>query len=82
MLRFVADMAISLRSFLPAWNLRAALNEAALTREATATADLASKLAVGAKPGLVQVLLADWTAYARARLEAEKAADPAGMAAR
>ena len=80
-LRFLADMAISLRSFLPAWNLRSGLGGAQLEEEAAATANLAARLAATAAPGVVSALLADWLAYARARLEAEKAADPAAMAA-
>ncbi|HOG46398.1 MAG TPA: transaldolase family protein [Anaerolineae bacterium] len=80
-LRFLADMAVSLHSFLPAWNLRPALSEAQLATEAEATAGLAARLAGAAKPGVVSGLLTDWRAYAKARLEAEKAADPAAMAA-
>jgi len=80
-LRFLADMAIALRSFLPAWNLRAGLSEEAIAREAEATAAAAARLAGQAAPGVIQRLLADWRAYAQARLEAEKAADPAALAA-
>ena len=79
-LRFLADMAISLVSYLPAWNLRAGLEGWRLAQEAQATQALAVKLA-GIAPTVAQKLLADWQAYARARLEAEKAADPATMAA-
>ncbi len=79
-LRFLADMAISLRSFLPAWSLRPALGTAQLEAEAGKTAALAARLA-DAAPGVASGLLADWLAYARARLEAEKAADPAAAAA-
>jgi hypothetical protein len=79
-LRFLADMAISLRSYLPAWNLRSGLDEAQLAAEATATTVCAAELAGAAAPGVAGRLLADWEAYARARLEAEKAGDPAAEA--
>jgi hypothetical protein len=80
-LRFLTEMAISLRSYLPAWNLRAGLDEPQLAAEAGSTAALAARLATSAGPGVVRRLLADWLTYARARLEAEKAADPQAMAA-
>lgn len=79
-LRFLADMAIALRSFLPAWNLRQGLEEATIAGEAEAAAKAAQELASAADPQVVARLLADWEAYARARLEAEKAVDPAAEA--
>ncbi|MDI7275379.1 MAG: transaldolase family protein [Anaerolineae bacterium] len=80
-LRFLADMAIALRSYLPAWNLRAGLDEAEIAAEAEATAAALARVAAGSAPEVTSALLADWQAYARARLEAEKAADPAATAA-
>ena len=80
-LRFLADMSISLHSFLPAWNLRAGMGEAQIEAEAKATEALTVRLAAAAAPGVTTDLLAAWQAYARARLEVEKAADPVGMAA-
>ncbi|MCL6430317.1 MAG: transaldolase family protein, partial [Anaerolineae bacterium] len=79
-LRFLADMAISLRSHLPAWNLRAGMDEAGLAAEAEATTAALRRVAEAAAPEVVRALLADWQAYARARLDAEKAADPDGAA--
>lgn len=79
-LRFLADMAISLYSFLPAWNLRAGLSEEQILAEARATEVLAARLAAAAVPSVIRALLADWLAYTKARLEVEKAADPVGAA--
>ncbi len=79
-LAFLADMAISLHSFLPAWNLRQGLGEAHIAAEAKETEALAVRLAAAA-PAVAGKLLDAWRAYARARFEVEKAADPAKMAA-
>ena len=80
-LRFLADMAIALRSFLPAWNLRAGMDGYRIAEEAQATEAMAVRLAGRTRAPVLEKLLADWRAYAQARLEAEKAADPPRMAA-
>lgn len=80
-LRLLADLAISLCSFLPAWSLRAGLDDRKIAAEAETTRAAAVRLAGAAAPGVIRKLLTDWQTYARARLEAEKAADPAAMAA-
>lgn len=79
-LRFLADMAISLRSYLPAWNLRGALDEPELAAEADATLVALRRAAEASAPEVVSALLADWRAYAKARLDAEKAPDPEAAA--
>ncbi|MGQ9681335.1 MAG: transaldolase family protein [Anaerolineae bacterium] len=78
-LAFAVDMAVALASFLPAWNLRAGLSTAQLEAEAQACAALAERLSLAA-PEVAQQALADWRAYAKARFEVEKAADPGRMA--
>ena len=79
-LNFAVDMAVALASFLPAWNLRAGLNEAQIEAEAQACAALAERLSLAA-PAVAQQALVEWRAYAKARFEVEKAADPGRMAA-
>ena len=79
-LGFLADMATALHSYLPAWNLRSGMDGGQIAAQARATATLAARLA-GAAPEVTRRVLANWRAYARARLEAEKAQDPTQAAA-
>lgn len=79
LLGFAVDMAVALASFLPAWNLRAGLSEAKIAGEGESCAALAERLAKAA-PTVAQQALATWRAYAKARFEVEKAADPGKMA--
>jgi hypothetical protein len=86
-IRFLVDLAASLRSFLPRWTLQdaarhgeAALTDAQIVAEADKTQTLAAELA-GRAPGVAGDLLAAWRAEAVARLKAEQALNPEGEAA-
>jgi transaldolase len=86
-LRFLADLALGLRSFLPRWNLLSAerhgaavLTAAQVAAEAEQVEGLVAELAAQA-PGVAAGLLAEWQADSEARFRAEHAADPAGEAA-
>ena len=86
-LRFLAELTLSLRSFLPNWNLRDidrygdnALTEAQLETLAAQSQTLLSNVA-GRVPAIAGKLLAAWRVDAVARLKAESAADPEGEAA-
>jgi transaldolase len=81
-LRFLAEVTLSLRSFLPRWNLRnadrhaeAALAQHHIQAQADASYRLAAELAAQA-PATTAELLAEWRAENAARLRAEQAAHP------
>ncbi len=86
-LHFVADLAIWLRSFLPAWNLRnRALHGARALSDRTllAIADRATDLAIRlerSSPSSADELLRLWRSQAGERFAAEGVADPADQAA-
>ncbi len=81
-LHFVVDLVLSLRSFLPRWNLQnqdrhgeAALTEDQIETEADRLQALAHELAVLAPP-VAEELLARWQGEAVVRLKAESASNP------
>jgi hypothetical protein len=85
-LRFLAEVSLSLRSFLPRWNLQnaerhpgGALADAQLEAEAGQTRALLTRLAAGVPPAAEQ-LLAEWLVETTARLKAEAVPDPTGEA--
>ena len=85
-LEFLAEVSLSLRSFLPRWNLQnaerhagGALADAQIEAEASQTAALLAKLATQAPPAAEQ-LLAEWLVETTARFKAENVPDPAGEA--
>jgi hypothetical protein len=85
-LQFLAEVSLSLGSFLPRWNLQhaerhpgGALGDAQLEAEAGQTRALLTKLAAGAPPAAEQ-LLAECLVETTARLKAEAVPDPAGEA--
>jgi hypothetical protein len=86
-IRFLVDLTLSLRSFLPHWNLQNANDHegAALTANKVETqADKLEALAIelaAQAPDVSKVLLAEWQAETAARFEAEGAPDPQGEAA-
>ena len=87
-LRFLVDLTLSLRSFLPRWNLQnthryaeTALTQAQARDEADKTQALATQLGADA-PGVASMLLAEWRAETAARLKAEQDPDPEGEAKR
>lgn len=84
-LRFLADLTLALRSFLPRWNLQdarrhgAALSDAQVEGEADNVQKLAVELATRA-PVAAERLLDQWWEEVAARLKAEDAVDPEGEA--
>jgi len=81
-LRFVVDLVLSLRSFLPRWNLQnkdryreAALTDAQIKTEMDRLQALATELAALA-PVVAEDCLNRWRAEAVARLKAESASNP------
>lgn len=86
-LRFLADLALALRSFLPRWNLQnadrhceAALADIQIEAEADKIQVLVVELAARVS-NITESLLAEWRTETTARLKAEQAADPEGEAA-
>lgn len=86
-LRFLVDLTLSLRSYLPHWNLRnttrhpgTALSTEQVEIEADRLQALAVQLATRA-PEISEGLLAEWQKENTARFEAERASDPQGEAA-
>lgn len=86
-LRFLVELTLSLRSFLPCWNLQdttrygdEALTGAQIQTTAGQSQALANEVAARA-PAAVEKLLAEWRAETAARLKAENAAEPEGEAA-
>jgi len=85
-LRFLADLTLTLRSFLPRWNLQNAgcHSDAALTDiQIKAGADKVQALAVelaGQSAATVKKLLDEWQKETVARFKAEGAFDPEGEA--
>ncbi|HOQ98592.1 MAG TPA: transaldolase family protein [Anaerolineae bacterium] len=86
-IRFLADLALALRSSLPRWNLQDAerhgqqiLADAQVAAEADRAHALAVELA-GRAPAVAEVLLAEWRAETAARLHAERVDDAQGQAA-
>lgn len=86
-LRFLVELTLSLRSFLPYWSLRdttrygdEALTGAQIQTAADQSQALANELAAAA-PAAVEKLLAEWRAETLARLKAENAAEPEREAA-
>jgi hypothetical protein len=86
-LDFLFDFTVALRSFLPAWNLRngdlhgnRAIDQSALDKVPTKAQNLLENLEQEA-PTEAAAILELRRADAEARLTAEAAADPAGMAA-
>jgi len=86
--RFLADLTLSLRSFLPRWNLQnadrygvPALDDAQIESEAKRVQALVAELAAEA-PTVAERLLADWRLENATRLKAEQASDPRGEAAK
>ena len=74
--RFLADVTLGLRSFLPRWNLQnaerhgaAALTDERIHAEADETCKLATELSVRA-PAAATTLLGEWRAECAARLTA------------
>lgn len=84
-LRFAAELALALASFLPRWNLQdgywgnGALSDAEIAAAAAAVRAWATTLAAAA-PAAATDLLAAWRREAAARLKAEGVADPAAAA--
>ena len=86
-LGFLAQLTLSLRSFLPRWNLQnadrngeAALTDDQIEFEAEKARALAVELAAAA-PGVADGLLSRWRVQTVARLNAEQAPDPYGQGA-
>jgi transaldolase len=86
-LRFLAELTLGLRSFLPRWNLQnadrngeAALTDAQIEVEAEKAMTMVTTLAAAA-PAVAEELLSGWRAETVARLKAEQAADPSGEGA-
>jgi transaldolase len=83
---FLSDLTLSLRSFLPHWNLQdanshgeTALDDAQIELEAGRVQALATELAAEA-PTIAERLLAEWRGETAARLKAEGISDPEGAA--
>jgi hypothetical protein len=86
-LRFLANLALCLRSFLPKWNLQnrdrygeAALRDEQIETEASKTQALAATMAAKV-PTVGEALLVEWRAETVARLKAEKGSHPEAEAA-
>ena len=87
-LRFMVDLAVGLRSFLPLWNLsnpqrhrEGAWNARQVEARAAAAAEILERICAAA-PTAARQVLREVERKAAARLAAEKAPDPAAEAAR